>query len=217
MSSLIEILNASKQYGNHDPIIERLDLSVMRGESVAIWGPSGCGKSTLLKIIGLLDTFTHGQYLLNDVSVSTLSRLARAQYRNKFFGFIFQSFFLIPHLTVIDNVMLPLLYRGEERTAAKAKAIAMLDQLSVLQWQNQLPNFLSGGQQQRVSIARALIGEPKLILADEPTGALDPVMAKQVFDLLGSLVAKGISLIMVTHDRTLADQCDRRIDLACCL
>lgn len=214
MSYLVEIRRASKIYAPHSkPVLHELDLQIEAGESVAIWGPSGCGKSTLLKIIGLLDLFTQGHYLLKGQDINMLSPSKLAALRNRFFGFIFQSFYLIPHLTVIENVMLPLLYRGETRIRARQKAKDLLNSLELSAWHYYLPNELSGGQQQRVAIARALIGAPKIILADEPTGALDPNLSKQVFELLKSAVKEGVTLLMVTHDAALANQCDRRIDL----
>lgn len=188
-------------------------MQISAGESVAIWGPSGCGKSTLLKIIGLLESFTQGRYLLNGQDVKSFSHSKYAALRNRCFGFIFQSFYLIPHLTVIENVMLPLLYRGESRKRGSQEAKDLLNSLELSCWENTLPSQLSGGQQQRVAIARALIGEPQIILADEPTGALDQTLSKQVFQLLKHAVQRGVTLLMVTHDAVLANQCDRSVNL----
>lgn len=214
MSYLVEIQDASKVYAlDSNPVLNQLNLQIGAGESVAIWGPSGCGKSTLLKIIGLLDSFSQGHYFLNGQDVKSLSLSKHAVVRNRCFGFIFQSFYLISHLTVIENVMLPLLYRGETRIGARHKAKNLLNSLELSALQTNLPNQLSGGQQQRVAVARALIGGPKIILADEPTGALDQTLSKQVFALLNQAVQQGVTLLMVTHDAALAEQCDRRVNL----
>jgi putative ABC transport system ATP-binding protein len=194
--------------------LHQLSLSVDPGEYVCITGPSGCGKSTLLSILGLLDTPTGGQYILNGQDVSSLSRDQRAKIRNKEIGFVFQSFNLISELTVEENVCLPLTYRkGIAQKDIKERAKAMLDKVEMSHRLSHFPSQLSGGQQQRVAIARSLINDPVVILADEPTGNLDSKNADIVLRLLRTLHEEGSTIVMVTHDPRSIEQKSRQIEM----
>jgi putative ABC transport system ATP-binding protein len=187
---------------------------VQRGEFASISGPSGCGKSTLLAILGLLDTPTNGEYLLNGRSVADIDIDERARIRNQEIGFIFQSFNLIGDLTVYQNVELPLTYRsGLSREARKRHVIEALERVGMAHRVNHFPAQLSGGQQQRVAVARALVGKPSILLADEPTGNLDSKNGEAVMELLRKLHAEGATICMVTHDTRYADFAERRIQL----
>jgi putative ABC transport system ATP-binding protein len=186
-------------------------LRVNEGDFVAVTGPSGSGKTTFLNIAGLLETFGDGTYRLDGEDVSGLSDKQRSRIRNQKIGFIFQSFNLIPDLDVADNVELPLRYRRLDRGERKARAERALELVGLASRTRHLPSQLSGGQQQRVAIARALAGEPRLILADEPTGNLDSLMARQVLDLLEEINARGTTVIMVTHDPDLSRRAHRNV------
>ena len=188
-------------------------LNIERGEYVSIEGPSGCGKSTLLSIIGLLDVPTAGEYTLNNRPVARLSLNERATIRNREIGFIFQSFNLIGDLTVEENVELPLVYRGMTRSERRARVSNVLERVGIMHRRGHYPAQLSGGQQQRVAVARALAGEPSLLLADEPTGNLDTTNGQAVMDLLEELHKDGSTIIMVTHDRRFARCAERTIGL----
>ncbi|MBV8298683.1 MAG: ABC transporter ATP-binding protein [Candidatus Eremiobacteraeota bacterium] len=188
-------------------------LNIERGEYVSIEGPSGCGKSTLLSIIGLLDVPTAGEYVLNGRPVARLSLNQRAKIRNREIGFIFQSFNLIGDLTVEENVELPLVYRGMTRSERKARVSNVLERVGIMHRRGHYPAQLSGGQQQRVAVARALAGEPSLLLADEPTGNLDTTNGQSVMDLLEELHKDGSTIVMVTHDRRFARCAQRTIGL----
>jgi putative ABC transport system ATP-binding protein len=188
-------------------------LEIGRGEYVAISGPSGCGKSTLLSILGLLDTPTAGTYQLDGVSVQSLAFAERARIRNRQIGFIFQSFNLIGDLTVYENVELPLTYRGMGAAERRRRVGEALERVSMAHRSRHLPGQLSGGQQQRVAVARALAGDPLILLADEPTGNLDSVNGDAVMDLLQDLHAMGSTICMVTHDDRFARHADRTIHL----
>ncbi|MGY6554576.1 MAG: ABC transporter ATP-binding protein [Wenzhouxiangella sp.] len=178
-----------------------VDLQVLRGDYVSISGPSGCGKSTLLSLAGLLDVPTEGTYSLNGTSVANLSAADRARVRNREIGFIFQAFNLIGDLRVVENVELPLTYRsGIGRAERRERAVAALDRVGMAHRLNHYPSQLSGGQQQRVAVARALVGEPSILLADEPTGNLDSKNGEQVMLLLSELHQSGATIVMVTHD-----------------
>lgn len=190
-----------------------IHLTIERGEFVSIAGPSGCGKSTLLSILGLLDSPTDGQYLLDRQPVANLSREDRARIRNREIGFIFQSFNLIGDLTVYENVELPLIYRGMKPAERKEKVVAALDKVQMSHRKSHLPSQLSGGQQQRVAVARALAGEPKILLADEPTGNLDSKNGETVMQLLEQLNAEGATICMVTHDDRYAHHAARVIHI----
>jgi putative ABC transport system ATP-binding protein len=190
-----------------------IHLDILKGEYIAIAGPSGCGKSTLLSILGLLDTPTEGAYLLNGRPVQGLSLAERARIRNREIGFIFQSFNLIGDLTVFENVELPLTYRGMPAAERKQRANEALEKVGMGHRAKHLPSQLSGGQQQRVAVARALSGDPLILLADEPTGNLDSANGEAVMSLLRELHASGSTIIMVTHDPRYANFADRQVRL----
>src|SRR5690606_7145944 len=196
-------------------IFEDLDLEIMAGEQVAITGRSGSGKSTLLGILATLDQASSGQLIVSGESVSTLNEEQRALVRLKNIGFVFQSFQLLPHLTALENVMLPLRLQPSFKYAeAEQKALALLHKVGLDRQAQQTPKVLSGGEQQRVAIARALVSEPKIIFADEPTGNLDGETAKEIEQLLFQLNRElGTTLVLVTHDRKLAQQCQRHFEL----
>jgi putative ABC transport system ATP-binding protein len=190
-----------------------IHLEIQQGEYVAIAGPSGCGKSTLLAILGLLDTPTEGQYTLNGNGVANLSLSERARVRNREIGFIFQSFNLIGDLTVFENVELPLIYRGMKSAERRERANAALERVGMAHRSKHLPSQLSGGQQQRVAVARAVGGQPSILLADEPTGNLDSKNGEAVMDLLRELHRQGATICMVTHDPRYAAHADRSVHL----
>jgi putative ABC transport system ATP-binding protein len=190
-----------------------IDMEVGEGEFVAIMGPSGCGKTTFLNVAGLLDTFDAGAYHLDGVDVSQLRDTQMSRIRNEKIGFIFQSFNLIPDLNVFDNVDVPLRYRGWKAKQRRDAIEQALDRVGLMARLRHLPSQLSGGQQQRVAIARALAGQPKLILADEPTGNLDSHMAEEILGLLAEINAQGATIVMVTHDATIASHATRIIHL----
>jgi len=190
-----------------------IHLTIEKGEYVAIAGPSGCGKSTLLSILGLLDTPTAGTYVLNGQSVAGLDARQRARIRNREIGFVFQSFNLIGDLTVFENVELPLTYRGMPAAERKTRVTEALERVGMSHREKHLPSQLSGGQQQRVAVARALVGKPSVLLADEPTGNLDSKNGQAVMDLLSELHADGATICMVTHDPRFADCAKRGIHL----
>ena len=216
-SPLVSIRGLTKVYGEGDTavtVLDDLDLDIYPKEIVALCGPSGSGKSTLLNLIGCLDRPTAGTYHLADVDVSQLDRRQQAWARLTYLGFIFQSFHLLSDSTAIENVMLPLQYAGIPPAERKARAAEMLNRVDLAERMDHRPNQLSGGQKQRVAIARACVSQPKLLLADEPTGALDTKTGKAVLALLNDLHAEGeMTIIMVTHDNEVADWAHRRIDL----
>jgi putative ABC transport system ATP-binding protein len=193
--------------------LSEVSIDVARGEYVSIAGPSGCGKSTLLSIIGLLDTATSGSYRLNGRPVTELTASDRARVRNREIGFIFQSFNLIGDLTVFENVELPLTYRGMSPKERRQRTTEALERVGVAHRAKHLPSQLSGGQQQRVAVARAVAGEPVLLLADEPTGNLDSKSGEQVMELLHELYMNGATICMVTHDPRYARHAQRQIHL----
>ncbi len=190
-----------------------IHFTVKRGEYIAISGPSGCGKSTLLSILGLLDSPTDGNYWLNDRSVAELKTSERARIRNREVGFIFQAFNLIGDLTVYENVELPLTYRGMPTSERKEKVQAALEKVGMAHRMKHYPSQLSGGQQQRVAVARAVCGEPSILLADEPTGNLDSTNGEAVMELLNELHKSGATICMVTHDPRYAEYADRTVNL----
>jgi putative ABC transport system ATP-binding protein len=190
-----------------------VSLEIARGDYVSIAGPSGCGKSTLLSIVGLLDSATRGSYRLNGVPVSELNPTERARVRNREIGFIFQSFNLIGDLTVFENVELPLTYRGMRPAERRDRVAAALERVGMAHRAKHVPNQLSGGQQQRVAVARAVAGEPVLLLADEPTGNLDSKSGEQVMELLHQLYMNGATICLVTHDPRYARDAGRNIHL----
>ena len=193
--------------------LDNINIEIHTGEYVAIAGPSGCGKSTLLSILGLLDTPSDGQYALKGQPVTSLSLAQRARVRNREIGFIFQSFNLIGDLTVYENVELPLTYRGMRAAERKQRVAAALERVGMGHRAKHLPSQLSGGQQQRVAVARAVAGEPSILLADEPTGNLDSKNGEAVMDLLSELHKTGATICMVTHDARYASHAKRTIQL----
>ena len=190
-----------------------VSMAVDQGEFVAVMGPSGCGKSTLLNILGLLDNPSGGEYHFLDQEVSGHSERQRANLRKANIGFVFQSFNLIDELTVYENIELPLIYLGTSKQERKQRVDAAMEHMQIPHRRNHFPQQLSGGQQQRVAVARAVIGNPRLILADEPTGNLDSANGAEVMELLGGLNEAGTTIIMVTHDQVLADHAHRTIRL----
>lgn len=217
MKPLIEFKNLSKIYEMGDNIVRAVDdisFKIMPGEFVAIVGQSGSGKSTCMNIIGCLDIPTAGTYLLDGEDVGSIDDDALAEVRNKMIGFIFQQYNLLPKLSVLGNVELPLIYSGFDKSERKNRATQVIAKVGLLDKLNNLPSQLSGGQQQRVSIARALAGSPSVILADEPTGALDSKTGKEVIALLKQLNAEGNTVVLITHDNAIAQQAQRIIRLA---
>ncbi|MBR1455137.1 MAG: ABC transporter ATP-binding protein [Lachnospiraceae bacterium] len=200
----IYIMGTEKVYAN-----DNINLSINHGEFVAIVGKSGSGKSTLMNIIGALDKPTSGKYYLNGKNTSLMTDDELADIRNKTIGFIFQQYNLLPKLTLLENVELPLLYAGVKTSERRNRALLSLGKVGLKEKYNQYPNQLSGGQQQRVSIARALAGNPKLLLADEPTGALDSKTSREVLNFLKQLHIEGNTIIMITHDNAIALEADR--------
>lgn len=216
MERLIELHQVSKVYPMGEEVVRALDgvsLTIRRGEFVAIVGQSGSGKSTAMNIIGCLDVPTSGSYHLGGVDVSTMDDDQLAEIRNKMLGFIFQQYNLIPKLTVLENVELPLLYAGVTAEERRARAIQSLERVGLADKQKNLPSQLSGGQQQRVSIARALAGKPSVILADEPTGALDSRTGREVLSFLKQLNREGDTVVLITHDNSIAVTADRIVRL----
>ena len=214
MSRLIKLQNLSKTYGVGDLQIYALKsvaLTIDSGEYCAIMGPSGSGKSTMMNLIGCLDSPTQGGYWLDGVAISKLTPKQLAHIRNRKIGFIFQQFHLLPQLTAVENVVLPTIYAGVPADERESRAIAALQRVGLGDRLTNRPNQLSGGQQQRVAIARAIVNQPKLLLADEPTGALDSQMSQEIMDIFAELNQQGMTLIMVTHDPEVAQRCQRKI------
>ena len=191
-------------------VLRGVSLEVRAGDLVSIMGPSGCGKSTLLNILGLLDRPSDGAYALRGRDVSALDDDRRSAIRNANIGFVFQSFHLLPRMTAVQNVGLPLVYRGVPTAEIARRSAAALERVGMADRADHRPNEMSGGQQQRVALARSLIGEPGVILADEPTGALDPVTGREVMDIFDELSADGIAVVIVTHDVDVAGRCQRQ-------
>ena len=213
---MLEIKQLHKSYAIGDSslhVLKGIDLSVAQGEMVAIMGSSGSGKSTLLNIIGMLDEADGGDYILDEVPIKNLTEKKAAIYRNKFLGFIFQSFNLINYKNALENVALPLYYQGLKRKERQEKARFHLEKVGLLDWQTHLPSELSGGQKQRVAIARALASDPKLLLADEPTGALDTTTSYDIMAFLQQLNDKGKTILIVTHEEDIAAMCKRIVRL----
>ena len=213
---MIRIENLHKSYpmGNRSlHVLKGLDFNVEEGELVAIMGSSGSGKSTLLNILGMLDNYDEGTYTLGDVLIKKMDETKAAKYRNKFLGFVFQSFNLINYKNALENVVLPLYYQGVSRKEREEKALKYLDDVGLKEWANHLPTELSGGQKQRVAIARAMVGEPKVLLADEPTGALDSKTSKEVMDLIQKINKAGKTILVVTHEEDIAQMCSRIVRL----
>ena len=213
---MIRIENLHKSYpmGNRSlHVLKGLNFTVEEGELVAIMGSSGSGKSTLLNILGMLDNYDDGSYTLGDVLIKKMDETKAAKYRNKFLGFVFQSFNLINYKNALENVVLPLYYQGVSRKEREEKALKYLNDVGLKEWANHLPTELSGGQKQRVAIARAMVSEPKLLLADEPTGALDSKTSKEVMDLIQKINKAGKTILVVTHEEDIAQMCSRIVRL----
>jgi putative ABC transport system ATP-binding protein len=216
MATMIEIKDLHKSYQmgkNSLHVLKGIDFSAEEGELVAIMGSSGSGKSTLLNILGLLDVADTGEYLLDGKLIKNLNETKAAKYRNKFLGFIFQSFNLINYKSALENVTLPLYYQGVSRKERHRKALKYLELVGLKEWSHHLPNELSGGQKQRVAIARAMAAEPKVILADELTGALDSTTSYEVMDLIQKINDQGNTILVVTHENDIAHMCKRIIYL----
>ena len=204
---MIHLDGIHKTYQGAQPlhVLKGISLDIKKGEFVSIMGASGSGKSTLLNILGILDNYDEGEYLLNSVLMKNLSETKAADYRNRMIGFIFQSFNLIPFKNAMENVALPLYYQGVSRRKRNALALEYLERLGLKEWAHHLPSELSGGQKQRVAIARAIITHPQIILADEPTGALDSKTSEEVMQLLRDLNEKeGMTIVVVTHESGVA-------------
>ena len=213
---MIDIRDLNKSYpiGNTSlHVLKGINLKINEGELVAIMGSSGSGKSTLLNIIGMLDNYDSGSYNLDGVKINNLDETTAAKYRNQFLGFVFQSFNLINYKTAQENIALPLYYQGISRKKRQNIAIEYLDKVGLKDWSKHLPSELSGGQKQRVAIARALASKPKVLLADEPTGALDSKTSEEVMALIKSINADGKTILVVTHEIDIANMCKRIITL----
>ncbi len=212
---MIHLEDINKTYHNGAPlhVLKGINLDIERGEFVSIMGASGSGKSTLLNILGILDNYDTGNYYLNDVLIKNLSETRSAEYRNRMIGFIFQSFNLISFKNAVENVALPLFYQNVSRKKRNILAMEYLDKLGLKDWAHHMPNELSGGQKQRVAIARALISNPQIILADEPTGALDSKTSVEVMQLLKEVNDTGMTLIVVTHESGVANQTNKIIHI----
>lgn len=213
---MIHLENIHKTYNNGQPlhVLKGINLDIGKGEFVSIMGSSGSGKSTLLNILGILDNYDTGEYRLAGTLMKNLSERRAAEYRNRMIGFIFQSFNLIGFKTAVENVELPLFYQGTSRRTRHKLAMEYLDRLGLAQWAEHYPNELSGGQKQRVAIARALITRPQIILADEPTGALDSKTSVEVMELLKELHRDdGMTIVVVTHESGVANETDKIVHI----
>lgn len=213
---MIEIKSLHKSYKTGSTslhVLKGIDFSVKEGEMVSIMGSSGSGKSTLLNILGILDEADEGTYTLDGVLIKNLNEKIAARYRNKFLGFIFQSFNLINYKTAVDNVAMPLYYQGIKRNERMDRAMHYLEKVGLADWATHLPNELSGGQKQRVAIARALASDPKVLLADEPTGALDSKTSYEVMEIIQSINDEGKTILIVTHEEDIAHMTKRIVHL----
>ena len=213
---MIHLKDVNKTYDNGQPlhVLKGIDLDIGRGEFVSIMGASGSGKSTLLNILGILDNYDSGEYWLNGTLIKDLSETRAAEYRNRMIGFIFQSFNLISFKTAVENVELPLFYQGVGRRQRHRMALDYLDRLGLKDWAGHYPNEMSGGQKQRVAIARALITRPQIILADEPTGALDSKTSVEVMKLLKQLnEEEGMTIVVVTHESGVANETNKIVHI----
>ena len=212
---MIHLTNIHKTYQGAQPlhVLKGIDLQIGKGEFVAIMGASGSGKSTLLNILGILDDYDEGEYHLDGTLIRNLSETKAADYRNRMIGFIFQSFNLISFKDAMENVALPLFYQGINRRKRNQLAMEYLEKVGLTEWAHHMPNELSGGQKQRVAIARALITQPRIILADEPTGALDSKTSLEVMQLLKKLHEQGMTIIVVTHESGVAYQAEKIVHI----
>ena len=213
---MIKIKDLHKSYkmgSNSLHVLKGINFDVEEGELVAIMGSSGSGKSTLLNILGMLDLLDSGTYELDGVLIKDFDETKAANYRNKFLGFVFQSFNLINYKSAHENVILPLYYQGIGRKKREEKAMKYLDDVGLKNWATHIPNELSGGQKQRVAIARAMVSEPKVLLADEPTGALDSKTSKEVMDLIQKINKSGKTILVVTHEEDIVQMCKRVVRL----
>lgn len=212
MTMIVQLNHVYKDYARGKepvPVLKDICLDVEKGEYLAIMGPSGSGKTTLMNLIGCLDVPTKGFYSLDDKRVDDLDDNALAEIRNKYIGFVFQNFYLLPRMTALDNVALPLLYAGVPQKERRARAKAALEAMGLGERIHFLPSQLSGGQCQRVAIARAIVGNPQLLLADEPTGALDTTAGNQIMDIFRELSNQGMTIIMITHEPAIAERADK--------
>jgi putative ABC transport system ATP-binding protein len=213
---MIEIKDLHKSYkmgSNTLHVLKGINFNVKEGELVAIMGSSGSGKSTLLNILGMLDVADSGEYHLDGMPIKNLNETKAANYRNKFLGFIFQSFNLINYKSALENVALPLYYQGVGRKERQEKSMKYLEQVGLKEWSHHLPSELSGGQKQRVAVARAMVAEPKVLLADELTGALDSTTSYEVMDLIQKINDQGNTILVVTHEDDIAHMCKRIVHL----
>ncbi len=213
---MIQIKNLHKSYkmgSSSLHVLKGINFSVKEGELVAIMGSSGSGKSTLLNILGMLDIANEGSYFLDDIEIKNLDETRAAKYRNQFLGFVFQSFNLINYKNAVENVALPLYYRGINRKERQLQALNFLEKVGLKEWSKHLPSELSGGQKQRVAIARALVSEPKVLLADEPTGALDSKTSHEVMSIIQKINNEGKTILVVTHEKEIAAMCKRVVTL----
>ena len=212
---MIQLEDINKTYHNGAPlhVLKGIHLEIKRGEMVSIMGASGSGKSTLLNILGILDTYDTGKYYLNNILIKNLSETKAAGLRNKMIGFVFQSFNLINFKNAMENVALPLYYQGVGRKKRNQIALEYLEKMGLKEWATHMPGELSGGQKQRVAIARALIAQPQVILADEPTGALDSKTSEEMIHILREVNREGMTMIIVTHEHSIAEATDKIIHL----
>lgn len=213
---MISIKDLHKSYttgSNSLHVLKGLNFDVAEGELVSIMGSSGSGKSTLLNILGMLDEADQGSYILDGVPIKNLNEKVAAKYRNQFLGFIFQSFNLINYKSALDNVAMPLYYQGVKRKERNERAMQYLEKVGLAEWSHHLPSELSGGQKQRVAIARALASEPKVLLADEPTGALDSVTSREVMEIIQGINEEGKTILIVTHEDDIAHMTKRIVNL----
>jgi putative ABC transport system ATP-binding protein len=211
--AMTDIVKVYRMGGEYQRALDQVNLHIQRGEFVSILGPSGSGKTTLMNIIGCLDVATSGKYVLAGEDVSSLDQNQLARIRNREIGFVFQSFQLLPRMTALQNVELPLIYAGFSSSARRRKARAILERIGLADRLHHLPTQLSGGQQQRVAIARSIVTEPTVLLADEPTGALDQKTGTQIMELFAEINREGRTILMITHDKNIAAYAKRIVNI----